>query len=130
MNFIAIKRADIKMSVSLDKELRIFNHLNNCPEIISCFGEQLTDASGVALDIWSLTLGCTVVQMCTGNLPWKKGLEYNNFKDLVSLLAFTVKIPEIPEYISKDGKDFLRKYFIRDPKKKVVCSNVIGSSVH
>ena len=51
MNFIAIKRADIKMSVSLDKELRIFNHLNNCPEIISCFGEQLTDASGVALDI-------------------------------------------------------------------------------
>ncbi|PON61634.1 Serine/threonine protein kinase [Trema orientale] len=68
------------------------------------------------LDIWSL--GCVVVEMCTGRRPWQLGVDYEKPKDLMLMLAFSEKSPKVPEYMSKDGRDFLSKCLARDPRNR------------
>ncbi|KAK4605269.1 hypothetical protein RGQ29_013365 [Quercus rubra] len=64
------------------------------------------------LDIWSL--GCTVIEMITGKHVWNcTGLE-----DLMFQIVFGKEPPKIPETMSEHGKDFLRKCFVRDPRKR------------
>ncbi|KAL3351586.1 hypothetical protein AABB24_019922 [Solanum stoloniferum] len=60
-----------------------------------------------AIDIWSL--GCTVIEMFTGQPPWS-GLD--GVKAMFSALN---KSPPIPETLSSEGKDFLRCCFQRKP---------------
>ncbi|KAJ9190019.1 hypothetical protein P3X46_001256 [Hevea brasiliensis] len=60
-----------------------------------------------ALDIWSL--GCVVIEMITREPPCKElGIQY-----LIIRLAFENRSPEIPESVSKKGKDFLNMCFMR-----------------
>ncbi|CAN4115087.1 unnamed protein product [Withania somnifera] len=60
-----------------------------------------------AIDIWSL--GCTVIEMFTGQPPWS-GLD--GVKAMFSALN---KSPPVPEMLSSEGKDFLRCCFQRKP---------------
>ncbi|XP_055811285.1 mitogen-activated protein kinase kinase kinase 5-like isoform X2 [Solanum dulcamara] len=60
-----------------------------------------------AIDIWSL--GCTVIEMFTGQPPWS-GLD--GVKAMFSALN---KSPPVPETLSSEGKDFLRCCFQRKP---------------
>ncbi|XP_016472092.1 mitogen-activated protein kinase kinase kinase 5 isoform X1 [Nicotiana tabacum] len=60
-----------------------------------------------AIDIWSL--GCTVIEMYTGEPPWS-GLD--GVKAMFSALN---KSPPVPETLSSEGKDFLRCCFQRKP---------------
>ncbi|KAG2244837.1 hypothetical protein Bca52824_093309 [Brassica carinata] len=53
-------------------------------------------------DVWAL--GCTVIEMMTGSTPWP---ELND-----------VESPEIPEFISEKGKDFLMICLENDPKQR------------
>lgn len=72
-----------------------------------------------ALDIWSL--GCIVVEMCTGREAWQPGRDYDDQipETFMHMLAYSEKTPQIPQYMSKDGKDFLRKCFARDyPRRR------------
>ena len=46
LKYFAVKTTRFELSSSLQKELRIFNVLKNCPEIISCFGQQLSTKDG------------------------------------------------------------------------------------
>ncbi|CAI0400344.1 unnamed protein product [Linum tenue] len=66
-----------------------------------------------AMDVWGL--GCTVVEMLTGNLPWSR------FKEDGEVLREIVagRTPEIPEWLSAKGKDFLSKCFARDPNHRL-----------
>ncbi|KAK8625162.1 hypothetical protein V6N13_090038 [Hibiscus sabdariffa] len=59
----------------------------------------LGDVSG-ALDVWSL--GCVVVEMITGRLPW----DTCDANDMM-LKLFSGESPNIPEDMSILGKDFL-----------------------
>ncbi|XP_060675773.1 mitogen-activated protein kinase kinase kinase 20-like [Ziziphus jujuba] len=77
------------------------------PESVA-FGEMIE----APLDIWSL--GCIVINMMTGKYAWPSKMKM----DLVRLLAFSNKEPELPRHMSAKGKDFLRKCFIRDPRKR------------
>ena len=67
------------------------------------------------VDIWAL--GCAIVEMFTGKPAW-------NFKPGTNVAALLIKIgvgdelPEIPAELSEEGKDFLGKCFIKDPKNR------------
>ncbi|KAL5772959.1 hypothetical protein ACOSP7_012577 [Xanthoceras sorbifolium] len=59
-------------------------------------------------DIWAL--GCVVVEMMSGEPAWGRGLSKD---ELLNLIGYSSKVPEIPDNISEDEKDFLSKCFIR-----------------
>ncbi|CAN0877196.1 Mitogen-activated protein kinase kinase kinase 20 [Linum grandiflorum] len=61
-----------------------------------------------AMDIWAL--GCTVVEMLTGERP------FSSLKENLAVMWRIIKgdQPEIPGWLSEEGKDFLRKCF--DPR--------------
>ncbi|KAL4319277.1 hypothetical protein GQ457_18G018090 [Hibiscus cannabinus] len=77
----------------------------------------LGDVTG-ALDVWSL--GCVVVQMITGRLPW----DTCDPNDLM-LKLFSGESPNIPEDMSILGKDFLQKCFVSDPNKRWSASMLL-----
>ncbi|MCL7049865.1 hypothetical protein MKW94_021132 [Papaver nudicaule] len=66
-------------------------------------------------DIWAL--GCIISEMITGKPAWG----FNGNSDISALLyriGFKDELPEIPNAISEEGKDFLRRCFVRDPLKR------------
>ncbi|GMI68076.1 mitogen-activated protein kinase kinase kinase 19 [Hibiscus trionum] len=83
--------------------------LNIAPESVR---ENVYDS---AVDIWAL--GCAIVEMFTGKPAW-------NFKPGTNLMPLLIKIgisdelPGIPQDLSEEGKDFLEKCFVKDPKKR------------
>lgn len=68
-----------------------------------------------ASDIWSL--GCAVAEMVTGKPAWncKPG---SHICSLLIRIGVGDELPEIPEDLSEEGKDFLRKCFVKDPRKR------------
>ncbi|XP_057761876.1 mitogen-activated protein kinase kinase kinase 5 [Arachis stenosperma] len=64
----------------------------------------------LAVDIWSL--GCTIIEMFTGKPPWS---EYEGAAAMFKVLR---DIPPIPEQLSSEGKDFLRRCFRRNPAER------------
>ncbi|KAF9623044.1 hypothetical protein IFM89_036180 [Coptis chinensis] len=66
-------------------------------------------------DIWAL--GCVVLEMITGKPAWRCGVD-TDVSALLFRIGFSDELPEIPEEISAEGKDFLRKCLVRDPTKR------------
>lgn len=66
-------------------------------------------------DIWAL--GCAVVEMVTGKPAWtvEKG---SSMWSLLLRIGVGEESPVIPEELSKEGKDFLNKCFVKDPRKR------------
>ncbi|CAN0842721.1 Mitogen-activated protein kinase kinase kinase 20 [Linum grandiflorum] len=60
-----------------------------------------------AMDIWAL--GCCVIEMLTGYPPWK---DLKVEDDVMREIGKRGR-PEIPEWVSEEGKDFLNKCFIK-----------------
>jgi len=82
------------------------------PEII-----QLQGAT-TASDIWSL--GCTIVELITGNPP------YHELQAMAAMYKIVEDSqPELPPNISKDLEDFLRKIFQKDPKKRWTAKQLL-----
>ncbi|KAL4319553.1 hypothetical protein GQ457_18G013110 [Hibiscus cannabinus] len=77
----------------------------------------LGDVTG-ALDVWSL--GCVVVEMITGRLPW----DTCDPDDLMLKLS-SGESPNIPEDMSILGKDFLHKCFVTDPNQRWTASMLL-----
>ena len=69
------------------------------PEVIMQQGYSLKS------DIWSL--GCTVIEMAIAGNPWGKAIK-GVFSDMFKIVNEDIR-PDIPEYFSEDGKDFLNK---------------------
>ncbi|KAL3834228.1 hypothetical protein ACJIZ3_008964 [Penstemon smallii] len=65
-------------------------------------------------DVWAL--GCTILHMLTGKVPWKfdKKAQAN---DVLFKIGCSNEIPEIPtnKKISGEAKDFLKKCLVKDP---------------
>lgn len=79
------------------------------PEMVAG-GEQEAPA-----DIWAL--GCMVVEMLTGAPAWKCRKE-TDFGGLFMRIGVGEEVPEIPKELSEDGKDFLGKCFVKDPRSR------------
>ncbi|CAA3025962.1 mitogen-activated kinase kinase kinase YODA-like [Olea europaea subsp. europaea] len=69
------------------------------------------------IDIWSV--GCTVVEMLTGKPPWS---ELNGVQAMFNVLN---KSPPIPETLSNEGKDFLRRCFQRRPADRPSATKLL-----
>ncbi|XP_061356480.1 mitogen-activated protein kinase kinase kinase 18-like [Gastrolobium bilobum] len=78
------------------------------------------EEQGCPCDIWSL--GCTVIEMATGALPW------SNVANPVSVLyhiAYSGEVPEIPCFLSEQAKDFLGKCLRRNPRERWTTSQLL-----
>lgn len=78
---------------------------------------------GRRADIWAL--GCTVLEMATGKAPWS---QYNidNQITLFMQIALSDQIPEIPEHLSDNLKDFLVTCLQRDPRKRPYAAELLS----
>ncbi|KAF7126691.1 hypothetical protein RHSIM_Rhsim11G0033400 [Rhododendron simsii] len=74
-------------------------------------------------DIWAV--GCTVLQMITGKPAWKCDSETETCAILYRI-GFTEKVPEIPSWVSEEGRDFLRKCLVRETKSRWTAEMLLG----
>ncbi|CDW77523.1 protein kinase domain containing protein [Stylonychia lemnae] len=65
---------------------------------------------GRKIDIWSL--GCTIIEMATGNHPWP---EVKNYPQLV-MEIISKRTPPIPAFLSIEAQDFIRQCLQYDKK--------------
>ncbi|XP_012848569.1 PREDICTED: mitogen-activated protein kinase kinase kinase 2, partial [Erythranthe guttata] len=71
-------------------------------------------------DIWAL--GCTVIEMATGSNPWPE------MKDPASALyrvAYSGDTPEVPDWFSGTGKDFVARCLMRDPRERWTAAELL-----
>ncbi|XP_047051722.1 probable serine/threonine-protein kinase DDB_G0278901 [Lolium rigidum] len=78
------------------------------------------EAQGPAVDIWAL--GCTVIEMATGAAPWQR------FASTVATLhhvAFSGESPELPCWLSDQGKDFLGRCLLQDAAERWTAEQLL-----
>lgn len=73
-------------------------------------------------DIWAV--GCAVVEMVTGKPAWNVGVG-SNIWSLLIRIGVGEELPNIPEELSEEGKDFLRKCFVKDPRKRFTAEMLL-----
>ncbi|CDH53025.1 mitogen-activated protein kinase kinase kinase [Lichtheimia corymbifera JMRC:FSU:9682] len=71
------------------------------------------------VDIWSL--GCTVLEMLTGERPW---LTFHQLAAFYNLGC--QKKPRVPETIADTAKDFLNLCFAIDPRKRPTANDLLN----
>ncbi|KAJ0051862.1 hypothetical protein Pint_02008 [Pistacia integerrima] len=75
---------------------------------------------GFSSDIWAV--GCTVIEMASGGAPWPDAT------DPVTVLyriAYSCELPEFPDVLSNQAKDFLSKCLRRDPKERWTATQLL-----
>ncbi|XP_071680317.1 mitogen-activated protein kinase kinase kinase 18-like [Lolium perenne] len=78
------------------------------------------ETQGPAVDIWAL--GCTIIEMATGAAPWQR------FASTVATLhhvAFSGEAPELPRWLSEEGKDFLGRCLLQDAGKRWTAEQLL-----
>ncbi|XP_037477838.1 mitogen-activated protein kinase kinase kinase 17-like [Triticum dicoccoides] len=79
------------------------------------------EEQGPAADVWAL--GCTVVEMATGRAPWT-GMDGNALAAL-HRIGYTEAVPEVPEWMSAEAKDFLRGCLIRQASGRCTAEQLL-----
>jgi len=87
------------------------------PEVIK--GENPGRAG--AVDIWSL--GCVILEMATGRRPWAS-LD-NEWAIMYNIAQGNPPQMPSPDQLSPQGTDFLKRCFVRDPKKRASAAELL-----
>ncbi|TXG72392.1 hypothetical protein EZV62_000971 [Acer yangbiense] len=74
-------------------------------------------------DVWSL--GCVVREMLTGLKPWNSLNQKLNSKQVLNLISDDKTLPEIPSGVSREARDFLKRY---DQEFEVAEYGISGES--
>ncbi|XP_055550883.1 mitogen-activated protein kinase kinase kinase 4 isoform X1 [Wyeomyia smithii] len=86
------------------------------PEV---FTKTNSEGHGRAADIWSV--GCVVIEMCSGKRPWHQF--DSNFQ-----IMFKVGMgerPEIPDCLSEEGQEFVESCLQHDPKLRRTAAELL-----
>ncbi|OIW15350.1 hypothetical protein TanjilG_26723 [Lupinus angustifolius] len=116
-----IKGANILVDPNGEIKLADFGmakHINSSASMLSFKGspywmapEVVMNTNGYSLpvDIWSL--GCTILEMAMGKPPW------NQYEGVAAIFKIgnSKDMPEIPEHLSNDAKNFIKLCLQRDP---------------
>ncbi|KAK8479473.1 hypothetical protein V6N13_046596 [Hibiscus sabdariffa] len=83
--------------------------------------EVIRNSSGcnLAVDIWSL--GCTVLEMATTKPPWS---QYEGVAAMFKI-GNSKELPTIPDYLSDEGKDFVRQCLQRNPLHRPTAAQLL-----
>lgn len=73
----------------------------------------------LGVDIWSL--GCTVLEMATTKPPWS---QYEGVAAMFKI-GNSKELPAIPDHLSNEGKDFVRKCLQRNPRDRPSASELL-----
>ncbi|KAK8467522.1 hypothetical protein PHAVU_007G072801 [Phaseolus vulgaris] len=84
------------------------------PEVI-----KNSNGCNLAVDIWSL--GCTVLEMATTKPPW---FQYEGVAAMFKI-GNSKELPTIPDHLSNEGKDFVRKCLQRNPYDRPSASELL-----
>ncbi|XP_068314083.1 mitogen-activated protein kinase kinase kinase 1-like [Pyrus communis] len=107
----SVKLADF----GLAKTIQNMNDIKSCqgtafwmaPEVVN----RKSQGYGLPADIWSL--GCTVLEMLTGRVP------YSNLEWMQALFKIGKgEPPQVPDSLSKDAQDFIDRCLQVDPNKR------------
>ncbi|XP_010530598.1 PREDICTED: mitogen-activated protein kinase kinase kinase YODA-like isoform X2 [Tarenaya hassleriana] len=129
-----IKGANILVDPNGEIKLADFGmakHITACSSMLSFKGspywmapEVVMNTNGyyLAVDIWSL--GCTILEMATAKPPWS---QYEGVAAIFKI-GNSKDIPEIPDHLSDDAKNFIRLCLQRDPSKRPTASQLLDHS--
>ncbi|KAG0623271.1 hypothetical protein M758_3G161200 [Ceratodon purpureus] len=84
------------------------------PEVI-----KHTGGYDLAVDIWSL--GCTVLEMLTTKPPWH---QYEGVAAMFKI-GNSKELPAVPDTLSPEGKDFVRRCLQRDPAYRPTAAQLL-----
>uniref|UniRef100_A0A0D9XQ71 mitogen-activated protein kinase kinase kinase n=1 Tax=Leersia perrieri TaxID=77586 RepID=A0A0D9XQ71_9ORYZ len=83
--------------------------------------EVIMNSNGYSLsvDIWSL--GCTIIEMATARPPW---IQYEGVAAIFKI-GNSKDIPDIPDHLSFEAKNFLRLCLQRDPAARPTAAQLM-----
>ncbi|KAK7318445.1 hypothetical protein RJT34_03147 [Clitoria ternatea] len=126
-----IKGANILVDPNGEIKLADFGmakHINSSASMLSFKGspywmapEVVMNTSGYSLpvDIWSL--GCTIIEMATSKPPW------SHYEGVAAIFKIgnSKDMPEIPEHLSNDAKNFIKQCLQRDPLARPTAQKLL-----
>ncbi|KAK7247580.1 hypothetical protein RIF29_42465 [Crotalaria pallida] len=126
-----IKGANILVDPNGEIKLADFGmakHINSSASMLSFKGsphwmapEVVMNTNGYSLpvDIWSL--GCTILEMATAKPPWSQ------FEGVAAIFKIgnSKDMPEIPEHLSNDAKNFIKLCLHRDPLARPTAQKLL-----
>eukprot|EP01065_Artemidia_motanka_P033994 TRINITY_DN4108_c1_g1_i6.p1 TRINITY_DN4108_c1_g1~~TRINITY_DN4108_c1_g1_i6.p1 ORF type:complete len:832 (+),score=172.61 TRINITY_DN4108_c1_g1_i6:95-2590(+) len=84
--------------------------------------EALRGHQSLAADVWAL--GCTVVELSSGQPPWHKLLEYETMYDFMHKVAKSDLTPQPPDILSQHAKAFVGCCLKRDRSERATCADL------
>ncbi|XP_037424683.1 mitogen-activated protein kinase kinase kinase 18-like [Triticum dicoccoides] len=79
------------------------------------------EEQGPAADVWAL--GCMVVEMATARTPWS-GMDGDALAAL-HLIGYTQAVPELPQWLSAEAKEFLAKCLVRQASDRFTAAQLL-----
>lgn len=114
-----VKIADLGCATFLENGVAATSAFSGTPVFMApevARGEE----QGFPADIWAL--GGTIIEMATGSNPWP---ELNDPVSAIHIIGFSGKLPEFPNKLSDNAKDFLSKCLKINAKERWTAKQLL-----